>query len=280
VRRREFITLLGGAAALPFAANAQQRERPRRIGVLMNFAADDPAAQSRLTAFLQGLAQLGWTEGGNARIDIRWGAGDAERIRKYAAELVALAPDVILTVGSPATGPVLQVTRTVPVVFVQVADPVGGGFVESVAHPGGNATGFTNFEYSTAGKWLELLKEIVPGIKRAVVLRSLTTAAGPGQFGAIQAVAPTLGIEVSPINLRDAEQDAGEVERAVTAFAHVPNGGLIVTGGSAATRRGLIIQLAARHRLPAVYPDRVFVAEGGLIAYGPHRADQYRRAAV
>jgi putative ABC transport system substrate-binding protein len=280
MRRRNFIALLGGAAAAwPLAARAQQRERTRRIGVLLNFAADDPAAQSRLTAFLQGLAQLGWTEGGNAQIDIRWGAGDTERIRKYAAELVALDPDVILTVGSPATGPVLQATPTVPVVFVQVADAVGGGFVESVAHPGGNATGFSNFEYGTAGKWLELLKEIAPGIKRAAVLRNLTTASGPGQFGAIQAVAPSLGIEVSPINLRDAQQDAGEVERAVTAFAHVSNGGLIVTGGSAATRRALIIQLAARHRLPAVYPDRVFIADGGLIAYGPHRADQYRRAA-
>jgi putative tryptophan/tyrosine transport system substrate-binding protein len=188
IRRREFIVTLGGAAAWPLAARAQQRERMRRIGALLNYAADDPAGQPGLTAFLQGLGQLGWSEGVNARIDIRWGASDAERIRKYAAELVALAPDVILTSGSPATGPVLQVTRTVPIVFVQAADPVGAGFVDSLAHPGGNATGFSNFEYSMGGKWLELLKEFAPGLKRAAVVRNLMTAAGPGQFGAIQAV--------------------------------------------------------------------------------------------
>jgi putative ABC transport system substrate-binding protein len=279
VKRRAFITLLGGAAAWPLAARAQQRDRPRRIGALLNFASDDPAAQSRLTAFLQGLAQQGWTEGTNARITIRWGAQDTERIRKYAGELVALAPDVILTAGSPATGPVLQNTRSIPLVFVQVADPVGGGFVQSLAHPGSNATGFSNFEYGVAGKWLELLKETAPGIKRALVLRNLNTASGSGQFGAIQAVAPSLGVEVSPINVRDAEQDAEEIERAITAFAHVSNGGLIVTGGSAANRRGLIISLVAQHRVPAVYPDRVFVADGGLIAYGPDRIDQYRQAA-
>jgi len=277
--RREFITLLGSAAtAWPLVARAQQSGGMRRIGVLINFAPDDPAGQSRVTAFLQALAQLGWTEGGNARIAIRWGAGNAERIRKFASELVALAPDVILTSGSPATGPILQITRSIPVVFVQVADPVGGGFVQSLAQPGSNATGFTNFEYSVAGKWLELLKEIAPGVKRAIVLRNLTTAAGPGQFGAIQAVAPSLGVEVSPINVRDAQQDAGEIERAIAAFAHVSNGGLVVTGGSAASREP-IISLAAQHRLPAVYPDRVFVAEDGLIAYGPDRIDQYRRAA-
>jgi len=281
IRRREFISLLGGAAAAwPFPARAQQRERAtRRIGVLINLAADDPTGQSRVTAFLQRLAQLGWTEGGNARIAIRWGAGNTERIRKYAGELLALAPDVILTGGSPATGPVLQTTRSIPVVFVQVADPVGGGFVDSLAHPGSNATGFTNFEYGVAGKWLELLKDIAPGIKRAGVLRNLNTAAGPGQFGAIQAVAPSLGVEVSPINVRDAQQDSGEIERTITAFAHVSNGGLIITGGSAFNLRGLIISLAAQHRVPAVYPDRVFVTEGGLIAYGPDRIDQYRRAA-
>jgi putative ABC transport system substrate-binding protein len=279
MRRREFITLLGGAAAWPLAAGAQQRERLRRIGVLINYSSDDPAAQSRLTAFLQGLAQLGWTEGGNARVDVRWGAGDTERIRRHAAELVALAPDIILAVGSPATAPLLQATRTIPVVFVQVADPVGGGFVESAAHPGSNATGFTNFEYGMSGKWLELLKEIVPSINRVAVFRNLNTAAGPGQFGAIQAVAPSLGVEVSPINVRNAQQDADEIERTVTAFARAPNGGLIVTGGSAATLRGHVIMLAARHRLPAVYPDRVFVTDGGLFAYGPDRIDQYRRAA-
>jgi putative tryptophan/tyrosine transport system substrate-binding protein len=280
LKRRAFIGLLGSAAAAwPLAARAQQPERMRRIGVLINLAADDPTGQSRVTAFLQRLAQLGWTEGGNARIAIRWGAGDTERIRKYAGELLALAPDVILTGGSPATGPVLQTTRSIPVVFVQVADPVGGGFVDSLAHPGSNATGFTNFEYGVAGKWLELLKDIAPGIKRAGVLRNLNTAAGPGQFGAIQAVAPSLGVEVSPINVRDAQQDAGEIERTITAFAHVSNGGLIITGGSAFNLRGLIISLAAQHRVPAVYPDRVFITEGGLIAYGPDRIDQYRRAA-
>ena len=276
MRRREFISLIGSVATWPLAARAQQRERLRRISVLMNYASDDPAAQSRLTAFLQGLAQLGWTEGGNTRIDVRWGAGDTERIRRHADELVALAPDIILAVGSPATGPLLQATRTVPVVFVQVADPVGGGFVESVAHPGSNATGFTNFEYGMSGKWLELLKEIAPSINRVAVFRNLNTAAGPGQFGAIQAVAPSLGVEVSPIN---AQQDAGEIERTVTAFARASNGGLIVTSGSAPARRGFVIMLAARHRLPAVYPDRVFVTDGGLVAYGPDRIDQYRRAA-
>ena len=278
VRRREFLSLLGGAvAAWPLAAGAQPRERLRRIGVLINFAAEDPAAQSRLTAFLQELAQLGWTEGRNVHIDVRWAAGDAERTRKHAAELVVLAPDVILTAGSPTTRPVLQATRSVPVVFVQVADPVGGGFIENLAHPGGNATGFANFEYGMAGKWLELLKEIVPGIKRAAVLRNLVTAAGPGQFGAIQAVAPSLGLEVSPVNVHDVRQDAAEIERVII-FARAPNGGLIVTGGSVVNRRE-IITLAARHRLPAVYPDRVFVADGGLISYGPDRIDQFRHAA-
>jgi len=279
VKRRQFITLLGGAAAWPLAASAQQRERMRRIGVLINFASDDPAAQSRLTAFLQGLAQLGWTEGSTVRIDVRWGAGDTGRTRKYAAELVAFAPDIILTAGSPVTGPVLQATRTVPVVFVQVADPVGGGFVETLARPGGNATGFTNFEYGMSGKWLELLKEIAPNVNRVAVLRNLNTAAGSGQFGAIQSAASSLGVEVSPINVRNnAAQDASEIERAVTAFAHASNCGLIVTGGSA-TRRELIVSLTAQHRLPAVYPDGAFVADGGLIAYGPDRIDQFRRAA-
>jgi putative ABC transport system substrate-binding protein len=279
IRRREFIVTLGSAAAWPLAARAQQRERMRRIGALLNYAADDPAGQPGLTAFLQGLGQLGWSEGVNARIDIRWGASDAERIRKYAAELVALAPDVILTSGSPATGPVLQVTRTVPIVFVQAADPVGAGFVDSLAHPGGNATGFSNFEYSMGGKWLELLKEFAPGLKRAAVVRNLMTAAGPGQFGAIQAVAPSLGVEVSPINIHDARQDAAEIEQAVAAFARASNGGLIVTGGSVINRRDLIIALAARHKLPAVYPNRYFVTDGGLISYGANRIDQYRRAA-
>src|SRR6516164_4118806 len=197
-RRREFITLLSGATlAWPIVARAQQRERMRRIGVLLNSAADDPAAQSRLTAFLQGLQELGWTHGRNVRIDIRWGADDAERVRKSAAELVAVGSDVVLTAGSPTTGPLLQATRTVPIVFVTVADPVGAGFVESLAQPGGNATGFASYEYGISGKWLELLKEIAPGVKRAAVIRTLATAAGPGQFGAIQAAASSLGVEVS-----------------------------------------------------------------------------------
>jgi ABC-type uncharacterized transport system substrate-binding protein len=241
--QREFISLLGGAvAAWPLAVRAQQGERMRRIGVLLNSAADDPAAQSRLTAFLQGLQELGWTHGRNVRIDIRWGADDAERVRKSAAELVALGSDVALTAGSPTTGPLLQATRTVPIVFVQVADPVGAGFVESLAQPGGNATGFATYEYGISGKWLELLKEIAPGVKRAAVIRTLATAAGPGQFGAIQAAASSLGVEVSPIDVRD----AAEIERAITRFARSSNDGLIVTGGSAFNHRELIITLA-RH---------------------------------
>jgi putative tryptophan/tyrosine transport system substrate-binding protein len=237
--QREFISLLGGAvAAWPLAVRAQQGERMRRIGVLLNSAADDPAAQSRLTAFLQGLQELGR----NVRIDIRWGADDAERVRKSAAELVALGSDVALTAGSPTTGPLLQATRTVPIVFVQVADPVGAGFVESLAQPGGNATGFATYEYGISGKWLELLKEIAPGVKRAAVIRTLATAAGPGQFGAIQAAASSLGVEVSPIDVRD----AAEIERAITRFARSSNDGLIVTGGSAFNHRELIITLA-RH---------------------------------
>ena len=277
MKRRAFITLLGGAAAAwPLAARAQQAERMRRIGVLLNSAPDDPAAQSRLTAFLQGLQQLGWTHGRNVRIDIRWGADDAERVRKSAAELVALAPDVVLTAGSPTTGPLLQATRTVPIVFVQVADPVGAGFVESLAQPGRNATGFASFEYGISGKWLELLKEIAPGVKRAAVIRTLATAAGPGQLGAIQAAASSLGVEVSPIDVRD----AGEIERAITRFARSSNGGLIVTAGSAFNHRELIITLATRHRLPAVYSDYIFVTDGGLMSYGPDRLDQFRRAAA
>ena len=219
---------------------------------------------------------MGWTDGRNVRIDIRWGAGDADRIRKYAAELVALAPDVILATGSAAVGPLLQATRTVPIVFVHVADPVGAGFVESLARPGGNATGFTTFEYGMSGKWLELLKEIAPGVTRAAVLRDPAIAAGIGQFGAIQSVAPSLGVEVSPVDVRD----AGEIERAVAAFARAPNGGLIVTASALAiVHRDLIITLAARHKLPAVYFARYFVTGGGLISYGPDLVDQYRRAA-
>jgi putative ABC transport system substrate-binding protein len=275
IRRRKFLATLGSAAAWPLAARAQQPGGMRRIGVLMPAASDNQQYQAYLAAFLQGLQQLGWTDGRNVRIDIRWGADDAERVRKSAAELVALGSDVVLTAGSPTTGPLLQATRTVPIVFVTVADPVGAGFVESLAQPGGNATGFASYEYGISGKWLELLKEIAPGVKRAAVIRTLATAAGPGQFGAIQAAASSLGVEVSPIDVRD----AAEIERAITRFARSSNDGLIVTGGSAFNHRELIITLATRHRLPAVYSDYIFVTEGGLMSYGPDRLDQFRRAA-
>jgi putative ABC transport system substrate-binding protein len=276
MRRRHFITLLGGAAAWPLAAGAQQPERMRRIGVLTSFASDDPAEQTDILAFAQALAQLGWIDGRNARLDIRWGAGDPERIRGHAAELVALAPDVILAVSSVTTGPLLQATRAVPIVFVQVAEPVGAGFVETLARPGGNATGFMLYEYGIGAKWLELLKEIAPGVKRVAFLQTPAIAAGPGQFGAMQATAPSLGIEVRPINVRD----AGEIERAMTTFARPTNGGLIVAGAAAQrVHRDVIIKLAAQHRLPAVYTGRAFVTAGGLISFGPDRVDQYRRAA-
>ena len=277
MKRREFITLLGGAAAAwPLAARAQQAERMRRIGVLMTAAADDPEVQARVAAFLQGLAQLGWTVGRNVRIDIRWAAGNADDIRRHAAELVALAPDVILAHGASTVGPLLQATRTVPIVFPIAGDPVGAGFVDSLARPGGNATGFMTFEYSMGGKWLELLKQIAPGVTRAAVLRDPSQGAGTGQFAAIQAVAPSLGVEVNPVNVRD----AGEIERAIAAFARSPNGGLIVTASAVASvHRDLIVTLAARHKLPAVYFERSFVAAGGLISYGPDFIDQYRRAA-
>src|SRR5215475_10160200 len=265
-RRRKFIALLGGAAAAwPLAAHAQQRERMRRIGVLMPSAADDPEYQARMTAFLQGLAQLGWRDGRNVRIDSRWGVADADRIRKYAAELVALAPDVILANSSTALAPLLQATRTIPIVFTTIADPVGAGYVDSLARPGGNATGFIVYEYSIAAKWLELLKEIAPHVTRAMVFRQSAIAAGPGQFGVIQAAAPSLGVDLRVADVRDVR----EIERAVTTFVQGSNGGLIVTGSPGALfHRGLIVALAARHRLPAVYPGRYFVTDGGLISYG------------
>jgi ABC-type uncharacterized transport system substrate-binding protein len=276
MRRREFITLLGGAAvAGPLIARAQQGERMRRIGALMAIAADDPEAQARLTAFVQGLQQLGWTVGQNVRIDYRWGS-NADALSRYAAELVALAPDVILAHSSASVAPLLLTSRTVPLVFTIVADPVGAGYIESLARPGGNATGFTNFEYSIAGKWLDLLKEIAPGVTRAAVLRESGIAAGPGQFGAIQAQAQSLGVELRPVDVRD----AGEIERAITVFAQGSNGGLIVTGSPAAVvHRGLIVALAARHRLPAVYNTRFYATSGGLISYGPDFVDLFRRAA-
>jgi putative tryptophan/tyrosine transport system substrate-binding protein len=276
MRRREFITLLGGAAAWPLAARAQQGARMRRIGILINLASDDAEGQARLAAFHQGLQQLGWTVGRNVQIDYRWGAGDADRIRKFAAELVALAPDVILSTGSPSAAALQQATRTVPIVFVTVVDPVGSGFVDSLARPGGNITGFTLYEYSISGKWLELLKEIAPGVTRAAVIRDPALTAGGGQLGVIQAVSPSVGVEVTPVNVRD----AGEIERAVTAFARQPNGGLIVTASTlAGVHRDLLIALAARHRLPAVYPVPYMVTSGGLTSYGPDTVDQYRRAA-
>ena len=278
MRRREFIILLGGAAvAWPLAARAQQADRMRRVGVLVSRIADDPEEQARLAAFVQGLQELGWTEGRNVRIDYRWAAGDADRSRTYAAELVALAPDVIVAAGSQSVAALEQTTRTVPIVFASVVDPVGAGYVTRLARPGGNATGFTAFEYSLSGKWLELLKEIAPNLTRIAILRDPALAAGIGQFAVIQAMAPpSFGVELSPIDVRD----AGEIERDVAAFAGETKGGLIVTGSSgAAVHRELIIMLAARHRLPAVYPFRNYVTSGGLISYGPDPTDQFRRAA-
>jgi putative ABC transport system substrate-binding protein len=275
--RREFITLLGGAAAAwPVAARAQQPERMRRIGVLMNLAEDDPETRPRRAAFLQGLQELGWSEGRNVRIDYRWGVGDTDRHRRNAAELIALAPDVILAHGSPMMGVLRRATHSVPIVFVSVADPVGGGFVASMAQPAGNATGFTNLEYGLSGKWLELLKQIVPQLTRAAVLRDADQVSGGGQLGAMQSVASSLRVELNPIDVRD----RAEIERAVTAFALQPNGGLVMTATAwGAIHRDLIIALAARYRLPAVYPYRFFVSDGGLISYGPDTVDQYRRAA-
>ena len=277
MRRREFITLVGGAAAWPMVARAQQNERVRRIGVLVASPVDDAEWQARLAAFNEGLAQLGWIEGRNMRVDTRWATTNADDLRKQAAELVATTPDVLVAAsGTTSIAPLLQATRTVPIVFAIVVDPVGAGFVASLARPGGNATGFTMFEYGMSGKWLELLKQIAPGVTRAAVLRDPAIASGIGQFGAIQAVAPSLGVELSPVDVRDAP----EIERAVAAFAGIPNGGLVVTASPSSTiHRDLIIALAARHKLPAVYWERFYVAAGGLISYGPDRLDQYRQAA-
>jgi putative tryptophan/tyrosine transport system substrate-binding protein len=277
IARRKFITGLGGTAvAWPLNARAQQPDRMRRVGVLRGTPASDPDAQAQHAAFLQGLQQLGWTDGRNVRIDARWAAGNAADARKYAAELVALAPDVILAGGSSMVEPLLQATRTVPIVFTIVADPLGSGVVDSLSRPGGNATGFMLFEYSLSGKWLELLKEIAPRVTRAAVLRDPTTTSGIGQFAVIQAVAPAVGVEVSPVNVRD----AAEIERAVAAFARVANGGLIVTATPlASVHRDLIVTLAARHKLPAVYFDRFVVARGGLISYGADFRDQFRLGA-
>jgi putative tryptophan/tyrosine transport system substrate-binding protein len=276
MKRREFITLLGGAAAWPLTTHAQQPERMRRIGVLLPAAADDVEYQARVGAFLQGLQQSGWSIGRNVRIDTRWAGANADDIRRNAAELVALAPDVILAHGATTVGPLLQATRTVPIVFPVVADPVAAGFIDSLARPGGNATGFMTYEYSLSGKWLELLKQIAPSVTRVAVLRDPTQGSGTSMFAAIQTAAPSLRVEVNPVNVRD----AGEIERAVAAFARSPNGGLIVTGGGpTALHRDLIVTLAARHKLPAVYNERSPVAAGGLISYGANLIDQYRQAA-
>ena len=275
MRRRKFIAVFAAAASWPLAARVQERER--RIGVLMASTADDPDFQARIMAFLQGLQQLGWADGRNVRIDTRWATTKPDDIRRHAAELAALAPDVILAgTGTATVAPLLQATRTVPIVFAVVIDPVGAGFVETLARPGGNATGFTIFEYNMSGKWLELLKAIASDVRRAAVLRDPTIASGIGQFAAVQAAAPSLGMELSAVDVRD----AGEIERAVISFTRSPNGGLIGTASALATRhRDLLIALAARLRLPAVYPNRYFVTGGGLISYGPDYVDQYRRAA-
>jgi putative ABC transport system substrate-binding protein len=274
--RREFITLLGGAAAAwPIAARAQQGERIRRIGTLWPTAADHAINQARNAAFLKSLQQSGWIVGHNIRVEDRWSSG-ADEARRYALELVALAPDVILATGSATVGPLLQLTHTIPVVFATVPDPVGAGFVDSLARPGGNATGFTSFEYGISAKWLELLKEISPGMKRVAVIRDPSLAVGAGQYGAIQSAAPSFGVELRPINLRE----AAEIERAVAALAASANGGIIVTGSPyAVIHRELIIKLAARHKVPAIYYERFFVAGGGLMSYGPNSIDQYRQAA-
>jgi putative tryptophan/tyrosine transport system substrate-binding protein len=276
--RREFISLLGGAAAAwPTTMSAQEQPaRARRIGVLVGQDPDDPESSRRLTAFRQGLHDLGWIDGRNARVEIRWSAGNADRVRRNAAELVGLAPDVILAIGTTTLGPLQQTSRTIPIVFALVADPVGGGFVESLAQPGGNATGFTLFEYSISGKWLQLLKEIAPHVTRAAFIRDHTSPSGIGQFAALQSAAPSVGVEVTPINVRDAD----EIERSVTAFARSSNGSLIVTTTSVAiVHRELIIQLAARHKLPAIYWDRFYITGAGLISYGADSIDQCRRAA-
>ncbi len=275
MRRRDFITLIGGAAAWPLAARAQQPgERTRRIGMIS--PVNDQVAQARHAAFIQGLQQLGWTEGRNVHIDARWSAGNAAEIRRYAAELVALAPDVLFAIGGASMGPMLEATRTVPIVFAVLPDPVGSGFVKSLSRPGGNATGFMMFEYSLCGKWLELLKEIAPRVTRAAVLRDPAITAAIGQFAVIQSVAGSVGVDVIPVNL----SDAAEVERELVAFAQSANGGMILTASAlSAVHRDLIITLAARHKLPAVYQERNYAAAGGLISYGPNFVDQCRRAA-
>jgi ABC-type uncharacterized transport system substrate-binding protein len=277
VRRRDFIRVIAGSTAVwPLAARAQQGEQMRRIGVIVPASSDDASFQTWIGVFLQALGQLGWSIGSNVRIDTHWATANAATIRRHAEELAALAPDVILTAGTSTTGPMLQAARTVPIVFATVVDPVGAGLIDSLARPGGNATGFLLFEYSLGGKWLELLKQIAPTVTRVAVLRDAATPSGTGQFGAIQAVAPSLKVEVLPVNLRDAR----ELERSIATFARSPNGGLILTGsGLSILHRDLIITLAARHKLPAIYYEKFFVSAGGLISYGSDRIELYRLAA-
>ena len=278
MRRREFIALFGGVAAVwSLAARAQQPEAMRRIGILVSLGPDDRQGQARHAAFIQRLKELGWTEGKNVRIETRWAAGNAADMRKYAAELVSFAPNAILAAGGSTVVPLMQATDAIPIVFTGVSDPVGGGLVATLARPGGNVTGFTVFEYGMSAKWLELLKEVAPAVKRVAVLRDPGIPQGIGQFGAVQSLGPSLGVEVSPLNIRDAV----EIERDVAAFARGSNGGLIITGsGLAIIHRELIVKLAARYKLPAIYFERFFVTDGGLISYGPDLLDQYRRAAA
>jgi putative ABC transport system substrate-binding protein len=277
VDRRDFITLFSGvAAAWPLAAAAQHSERPRRVGVLMNVAADDPLSTLRVSAFALAMQELGWTVGRNVRIDYRWGQADPDRLRKYAAELVTLAPDVIVSNANPSTTALQQATRSVPIVFVNQVDPIGAGFVESLARPGGNITGFTNFEYGLSAKWLELLKEIAPRVTRVAVLRDPTSASGTGQLGAIQSVAPSFGVELRPVDIRDPDA----IERAVVAIARLPNSGMIVTGtGLALSHQAVIVRLAIQHGLPTVSAFRTHVEQGILLSYVPDAVDPYRRAA-
>jgi putative ABC transport system substrate-binding protein len=275
MRRREFITLIGGAAAWPITVYAQQRDGQPRIGILMTSVADSPDGQVRIAAFLQGMQQLGWTDGRNIRMDVRWSGGSDAAMRKNVTEMVALAPNVIFATGSSAMGALMQMSGAVPIVFVIVPDPVGAGYVNSLARPGGNATGFSTFEYSIGGKWLDLLKQIAPGVTRVAVLRDPFISGGVGQFGAIQSAASSFAVEVTAINMRDAT----EIERAIMAFAATSGGGLIVTATPLGlVHRSLIVTLAARHKLPAIYYERSFIPEGGLISYGPDFIDQYRRA--
>ena len=275
MRRREFLGILGCAAVWPVASKAQQAERVRRIGILNILGPDDPEAQARTKVFEQTLQQLGWTVGRNLKIETRQIGADLDRLPRYASELVALAPDVIFSIGSLPVAALQQATRTIPIVFMNVPDPVGAGYVQSMAHPGGNLTGFSNFEYSMSGKWAELLKQVAPNVTRAVVLRDPSSAAGIGQFGAVRSVAQSLGVELTPLNVRDTD----EIERNVAAFARSGNGGMIVTVGGSAVHRGLILSLAARHKLPSVYPYRYYAVDGGLITYGPNSHEQVRRAA-